>query len=45
MTREIVIVNYTAKKSSCNCFGDNIRHVMANTTKVTIVIKIATTSL
>ena len=45
MTKGIVIVNYTAKKSSCNSFGDNKRHVMANTTKVTIVIKIATTSL
>ena len=31
----IAIVKSTANKSSCNSFGDNKRHIPANTTKVT----------
>ena len=41
----IAIVESTAKKNSCNSFGDSKRHIPANTTKVTNVVKAATTGL
>ena len=45
MIKGIAIVESTANKSSGNSFGDNKRLIPANTTKVTNVIKAATTSL
>ena len=45
MTKGIAIVKSTANKSSCNSFGDSKKHIPANTAKITIVIKAATTSL
>ena len=45
MIKGIAIVKSTANKSNCNSFGDSKRHLPANTTKVTNVIKVATTSL
>ena len=45
MLKGITIVKSTANKSSCNSFGDSKRHIPANTTKVTNVIKAVTTSL
>ena len=45
MMKGIAIVKSTANKSSCNNFCDNKRHISPNTTKVTTVIKAATTSL
>ena len=45
MKREIAIVKSTANKSSCNCFGNRIRHTLSNTTKVTNVKDAATTCL
>ena len=44
MIKGIAIIKSTANKSSCNSFGDGRRHLPANTTKVTNVIKAATTS-
>ena len=41
----IAKVKSTANKSGCYCFGDSTRHIPVNTTKVTNVIKAATTSL
>ena len=45
MIQGIAIVESTANKSSCNSFGDNKIHIPANKTKVTNVIKAATTGL
>ena len=45
MIKGIAVVKSTANKSSCSSFGDSKRHIPANTTKVTNVIKAATTSL
>ena len=45
MIKGIAIVKSTAKQSSCNSFGDSKRHIPANMTKVTNVIKTAMTSL
>ena len=45
MIKGIALVKSTANTSSCNSFGDNTIHIPANTTKVTDVIKAATTSL
>ena len=43
--KRMAIVKSTANKCSCNSFGNNKIHIPANTTKVTNVIKAATTSL
>ena len=45
MIKGIAIVKSTAKKSSCNSFGDSKKYIPANTMKVTNVIKAARTSL
>ena len=45
MINGITIVKSTAKKTSCNIFGDSKRHIPVNTTKVKNMIKAATTSL
>ena len=45
MMKGIAVVKSTANKSSCNNFCDNKRHISPNTTKLTNVIKAATTSL
>ena len=45
MIKGIAIIKYTANKSSCNSFGVSKIHIPANTTKVTNMIKAATTSL
>ena len=45
MIRGITIVKSTANKCSCNSFGDSKKYIPANTTKVTNMIKAATTSL
>ena len=45
MKNGFAIVKSTANKSSCNSCGYNKRHIPANMTKVTDVIKAATTSL
>ena len=45
MIMAIAIVKSTANKSSCSSFGDSKRNIPANTTKVTNMIKPATTSL
>ena len=45
MIKGIAIIKSTANKSSCNSLGDSKLHISANTTKVTNVIKVATTSL
>ena len=44
MKKGIAIVKSTVNKSSCNSSGDRKRHIPANTTKVTNVIKVATTN-
>ena len=45
MIKGIAIIKSTANKSSCNSVGDSKIHMPANTTKVTNMIKTATTSL
>ena len=45
MINGIAIAKYTANKSSCNSFGDSKISISANMTKVTNVIKAATTNL
>ena len=40
MIKGIAIVKSTAKKSSCNSFGNSKIYILANTTKVTNVIKL-----
>ena len=45
MIKGIATIKSTANKSSCNSFGDSKRHIPANTTKVTNMIKAATKSL
>ena len=45
MIKGSTIVKSTANKSSCNILGESKIHLPANTTKVTNVIKAATTSL
>ena len=45
MINGIAIVKSAAIKNNCNSFGDSKKHMPANTTKVTNVIKAATTSL
>ena len=42
MIKGIAIIKSTANKSSCNIFGNSKRHIPANTTKVTNMIKVAT---
>ena len=45
MIKGIAIIKSTANKSSCNSFGDSKIHILANTVKVTNMIKAATSSL
>ena len=45
MIKGIAVIKYIANKSSCKNFGNSQRHIRANTTKVTNMIKAATTSL
>ena len=40
----IALIKSTVNKSSCNSFGDSKIRIPANTTKITNVIKAATTS-
>ena len=39
MIKGIATVKSTTNKSSCNSFDDSKRHILANTTKITNVIK------
>ena len=43
MIKRMAKVNYIANKGSCNSFGDSKIHIPANITKVTNMIKAATT--
>ena len=45
MIKGIAAVNSTANKSNYNSFGDSKIHIPANMTKVTNVLKAASTSL
>ena len=45
MIKGFALIKFTANKSNCNSLGDSKIHIPASTTKVTNVIKAATTSL